>query len=68
MLKRIEIPEDLWRFVGQALDSFGCIKVNEITETDLSKYYKPSIRWLLLGDEDWKNYCAGIELCEHFED
>lgn len=68
MLKRIEIPEDLWKFVGHALDVLGCIKVEEITEIDYSKYYEPKIRWLLLGEDDWKNYCSGIELCDDYKD
>jgi len=68
MLKRIEIPKGLWEFVGHQLHVFGCIKVDEITDTDFSRYYEPKIRWLLLGNKDWKNYCSNIELFENFAD
>jgi len=65
MLKRIQIPDDLWVFVGNTLVSIGCINFDKV---DLSVYYEPKIRWLLLENEDWQNYCSNIELCNKFCD
>jgi len=59
MLKRIEIPKDLWFFVGRVLVSIGCINENMLKS---SVFNEPKIRWLLLENKDWKNYCSNIDL------
>jgi hypothetical protein len=59
MLKRIQIPNNLWLFVGRVLASIGCINENMLNS---SVFNEPKIRWLLLEDKDWKNYCSNIDL------
>jgi len=50
MSKFVRIPNDLWDFVGKELIERGYISRDVV----ISSIKEPSIRWLLLNNEEWQ--------------
>jgi len=59
MARSIRIPNDLWFIVGRALSSMGYINKDSPV---LEKEETPTVRAILLEEEEWQTYCSQLNL------